>query len=186
MLLTNCGSLFCFALCALGSPLCQDTNFPFFDATPFSFAEFKHLALRWYKFPRWSLWFSWQGPGERFWHFVNHLFTAPTTNYTEERKASQIFYHEGPGCSALAPCPPQASQLLLTQLPAATWVLPRPRLLHPHWACLDSAGSGKLVGTQPSCPRWRGPVLTWVDCTLLGRSSLWLKKLKTNQSDVWT
>ena len=63
---------------------------PFFDAAPLSFVEFEHLALRWYKFPRWSLWFPWQGPAERF-DTVSHLFTAQTISYTKEREVSPDF-----------------------------------------------------------------------------------------------
>ena len=42
-------------LYALGSPLSQDTACPSSTLLLSSFVEFEHLALRWYKFPRWSL-----------------------------------------------------------------------------------------------------------------------------------
>ena len=84
---------------------------PFFNAAPVSFAEFKHLALRWYKFPRWSLLILLARSCRKV-LTLSAISFPPKLSTTERReKCPQIFHHEGPerfDAVALAPAGPLA------------------------------------------------------------------------------
>ena len=91
ILLTTCGSL------SPASSQCSGLSsepghcLTFLDTAPLSFVEFEHLALTWYKFPRWRFWFPWQGPAERFWHCKPFLHCLNYQLYKGERGIPRPF-----------------------------------------------------------------------------------------------
>ena len=133
-------------LYALGSPLSQDTACPS-STLLLSFVEFEHLALKWYKFPRWSLWFPWQGPAERFWHCQPSLYRPNYQLHKGERSVPRFFIMKDPAAlpprlrlwlqPGLSPTegPLLSSEPLRTRSHAPALALPGPGPLCPHWAC---------------------------------------------------
>ena len=115
---------------------------PFFDAAPLSFVEFEHLALRWYKFPRWSLWFPWQDPAERFWHCQPSLYRPNYQLHKGERSVPRFLIMKDPAASPprlrlrLQPGPSPTAGPLVSSEPLRTGshaparALPGPGRLH--------------------------------------------------------
>ena len=71
----------------------------FFDTAPLSSVDFDLLTLRWCKFPRWSLWFPWQGPVEKFWHCPPYLHCPNYQLHKGERNVPKSFTMKDPAAS---------------------------------------------------------------------------------------